>query len=336
MTSSRARRIAAVAAGTVVLAGGAGVAMAANGGNPPASSFFDSVAKHLGVSPQKLQDATKAAAIDQVNQALAAGRITKDQADAMKKRIESGDFPPLGFGRAFGPGPGGPGPGFGLGLGAGPGMVKPFIEDGLSAAAKYLGLSQSTLRTQLSNGKSLADVAKDQKKDVSGLQDAIVASVQSDLDKAVTDKKLTQDQANTAMSALKSHIDDLVNGKLNFRIGPRFEHKGFAIAAGGQLAAAAKYLGLSESALQTQLGNGKSLADVAKAQKKDVTGLEDALVAAQQKQLDKLVTAKKLTQSQADAILSQLKSHVDDLVNANPPAAPRFREARPSGPRFFF
>src|SRR5262245_43222136 len=104
MTSSRARRIAAVAAGTVVLAGGAGVAMAASGGSPPASSFFDSVAKHLGVSPQKLQDATKAAAIDQVNQALADGRITKDQADAMKKRIESGDVPPLGLGRAFGPG----------------------------------------------------------------------------------------------------------------------------------------------------------------------------------------------------------------------------------------
>jgi hypothetical protein len=232
MANSRARRIAAVAAGTVVLAGGAGVAMAANGGNPPASNFFDSVAKHLGVSPQKLQDATKAAAIDQVNQALAAGRITKDQADAMKKRIESGDVPPLGGfgGRAFAPGTGGPGPGFGLG--AGPGMVKPFIEDGLSAAAKYLGLSENALRTQLSNGKSLADVAK--------------------------------------------------------------------------------------------------------AQNKDVKGLEDALVAAQQKQLDKLVTAKKLTQSQADALLSRLKSHVDDLVNANPPAAPRFREARPSGPRFFF
>jgi predicted XRE-type DNA-binding protein len=336
MANSRARRIAAVAAGTVVLAGGAGVAMAANGGDPPASSFFDSVAKHLGVSPQKLQDATKAAAIDQVNQALAAGRITKDQADAMKKRIESGDVPPLGGfgGRAFAPGTGGPGPGFGLG--AGPGMVKPFIEDGLSAAAKYLGLSASALRTQLSNGKSLADVAKAQHKDVNGLQDAIVASVQADLDKAVTAKQLTQDQANAALSAVKSHIGDLVNGKLNFRVGPRFGHKGLVFGAGDQLAAAAKYLGLSESALQTQLRNGKSLADVAKAQNKDVKGLEDALVAAQQKQLDKLVTAKKLTQSQADALLSRLKSHVDDLVNANPPAAPRFREARPSGPRFFF
>jgi hypothetical protein len=323
----------------VVLAGGAGVAMAASGGNPPASNFFDSVAKHLGVSPQKLKDATKAAAIDQVNEALAAGRITKDQADAMKKRIEAGDVPPLGGfgGRAFGPGPGGPGPGAGpgLGLGAGPGMIKPFIDDGLSAAAKYLGLSESALRTQLGNGKSLADVAKAQNKDVSGLQAAIVAAATSDLDKAVADKKLTQAQADAALSALKSHVGDLVNGKLRFRA-PRLEHKGFFFGAGDQLAAAAKYLGLSESALRTQLGNGKSLAAVAKAQGKDVKGLEDALVAAQKTQLDKAVAAKKLTQSQADAILSKLKSHVEDLVNANPSSAPRFREAKPSGPRFFF
>ena len=216
-------------------------------------------------------------------------------------------------------------------------MIQPFIEDGLSAAAKYLGLSESDLRTQLSNGKSLADVAKAQNRDVNGLLDAIVAAAQSDLDKAVTDKKLTQDQANAALTELKSHIGDLVNGQLRLRIpGPRLERRGSAFGAGDQLATAAKYLGLSESALQTQLRNGKSRADVAKAQNKDVKGLEDVLVAAQQKQLDKLVTAKKLTQSQADALLSRLKSHVDDLVNATPPAAPRFRDAKPSGPRFFF
>ena len=104
---------------------------------------------------------------------------------------------------------------------------------------------------------------------------------------------------------------------------------------GDNLDAAAKYLGLSESDLRDKLSNGQSLADVAKAQSKDVGGLQDALVAAEKAQLDKAVADKKLTQSQADDALSAFKSHVDDLVNANPPDRPRFGK-RDGGPRFFF
>ena len=59
-------------------------------------------------------------------------------------------------------------------------------------------------------------------------------------------------------------------------------------------------------------------------------------MASQKAQLDKAVSAKKLTQSQADDVLAKLKSHVDDLVNAKPPDRPAFRERRGAGPRFFF
>jgi hypothetical protein len=322
-----AKRTLAIGAAVAVAAAGGGIAVAATSGTSSGNDFLDSVAKHLGVSRQKLDDATKAAAIDQVDAALSAGRITKAQADALKKRIESGDVPPLGFGRGFDRGPG-------LGLG-GPGMIKPFIDDGLSAAAKYLGLTESALRDKLSNSQSLADVAKAQNKDVNGLQNAIVTAAKADLDKAVADKRLTKAQADQALAALKDHIGDLVNGKLNFRA-PRLVNKGFFFGAGDRLATAAKYLGLSTSDLRTQLRNGKSLADVTKAQNKDVKGLEDALVAAQKTQLDKLVAEKTLTQSQADDILEHLKSRVDDLVKADQAAAPRFRGGRPGPPSFFF
>jgi hypothetical protein len=211
----RSKRAVAIAAVTVAVAGGAGVAVAATSSNSGPSNFLDDVAKHLGISRQKLDDATKAAAIDQVNADLAAGRITKDQADALKKRIESGDVPPLAALRGGGPGFGGRG--FGprgpAGPAGAPGMLKGFLQDGLSAAAKYLGLSESDLRTKLASGQSLADVAKAQKKDVTGLQDAITADAKSRLDKAVADKKLTQAQADGLLSALKSRIDDAVNAK---------------------------------------------------------------------------------------------------------------------------
>ena len=101
--------------GTIVLAVvvGAGTAIAASGDSATSpSAFLDSLAQHLGVSREKLDDAARAAALDQVEAALDAGTITKEQADELKERVESGDVPVfgLGLGRGFGPGFGhGPG-----------------------------------------------------------------------------------------------------------------------------------------------------------------------------------------------------------------------------------
>jgi hypothetical protein len=329
----RSKRMVVVAATTLAVVGGGAAAVAATGSGSRGSDFLDSVAKHLGVSPQKLEDATKAAAVDQVNADLAAGRITQAQADALKKRIEAGNGVLGGpGGPGFGRGPGGPG----FGGPPGPGFGRPAIANEIAAAAKYLGLSEADLRTKLGDGQSLADVAKAQSKDLAGLKTAILDAAKGDLDKAVADKKLTQSQADDIYNGLKSHIDDLVatDVKLRHFGGPGGPDMRFGFGAG--TGAAAKYLGLDESALRDKLRNGQSLADVAKAQNKDVQGLEDAIVASQKARLDRAVSDKKLTQSEADDILAKLKSHVGDLVNAKPSDRPTFRARRGAGPRFFF
>jgi hypothetical protein len=317
MSRFPSKRAIAIGAAALAVAGGGGAAVAATGSGSSPNDFLDSVARHLGISRDKLDEATKAAAIDQVDAQLKAGDITKEQADELKKRIQDGDIPPLGLGRGFGlrGGPDVPG---------GPGLLKAGISDSVAAAAKYLGLSESALRDQLQDGKSLADVAKAQNKDVNGLKDAILASAKSSLDKAVSDKELTQAQADEVYSRLKDRIDDMVNGQLRFRGpgGPGAPH--LFRTFGADLDAAAKYLGLSESALRDQLQDGKSLADVAKAQSKDVDGLKQALLADQKADLDKAVSDKKLTQSQADRIYDGLKDRIDDIVNGDLP--------RPAGP----
>jgi len=317
MSRFPSKRAIAIGAAALVVAGGGGAAVAATGSGSSPNDFLDSVARHLGISRQKLDEATKAAAIDQVDAQLKAGQITQAQADDLKKRIQDGDIPPLGALR-------GGGPGFGFGPGGPGGLLKAGISDSLAAAAKYLGVSESALRDQLNDGKSLADIAKAQNKDVNGLKDAILAAAKTDLDKAVSDKKLTQSQADDVYDRLKDRIDDMVNGQLRLR-GPHFLVKPF----GADLSAAAKYLGLSESALRDQLQDGKSLADVAKAQNKDVTGLKDAILAAQKSALDKAVADKRLTQSQADDIYDNLKDRIDDVVNREPGDVPRLR----GGPR---
>jgi hypothetical protein len=165
------RKIAGGVAGLALLAGAGGAAFAASsspGQRAPADgrdAFLAGVAKRLNVSPKALKDAIEAEA------------------------KEHGGPPLLGPGPGFrgfrgGPPPfGGPPPPAGPPPGRPPGPPGPPgpIMAGLDAAAKYLGLTDAQLRTQLRSGKSLAEIATARSKPLDGLKSAIEAAVTSDL-----------------------------------------------------------------------------------------------------------------------------------------------------------
>ena len=91
-------------------------------------------------------------------------------------------------------------------------------------------------------------------------------------------------------------------------------------------AAVAKYLGLTEAQLVKQLQSGKSLADIAKAQGKTTSGLEQAITAAVKTRLDKAVANKRLTAAQEQKILSGLSAGIE---RPGQQRAVQGREARP-------
>jgi hypothetical protein len=183
-------------------AGGGGAAFATAGKStastpPRQQAFLQDVAKRLGVTEAALTDALKGAAGDQVDAAVAAGKLTKEQGDAIKARIQAGEGIPFFVGP-------GPGPSFGhraLGFGA-----------IFSAAADYLGISTQTLRTDLESGKSLADVAQAAGKSVDGLKTAILDAVKKQLDSEVAAGRLTAAQEQDMFAKLTARIDELVNG----------------------------------------------------------------------------------------------------------------------------
>lgn len=201
MTRLKPKVIAGAVAGLAVAGGGAAVA-ADQLGSPKKENqaVLNDAAKQLGVAPSALSAALKKALENRVDDAVAAGRLTKAQGDELKQRIESGDMP----------------------LFAGPGFHHHGPFGGLDAAATYLGLTDAQLRTQLESGKSLADVAKAQNKSVDGLVQAIVDSAKKNLDAAVAAGRLTQSQADSILADLKSHAADFVNGTA-----PRFGHRRF-------------------------------------------------------------------------------------------------------------
>lgn len=210
--SNRMKVVAGAAAAAAVVGGGAAYA-ASQAWSPKAENqaVIDDAAKQLGVSPDRLSSALENALKNRVDAAVAAGKLTKEEGDALKARIDSGGVPFVLGG--LGPrGMLGPGGHFG-----GP------LMRGLSTAADYLGLSQAELRTQLSSGKTLAQIAKDQGKSVDGLVQALVKDAEAKIDAAVQSGRLTNDEAAKAKSTLEQAVTDLVNGKFpgdKFRAGP--------------------------------------------------------------------------------------------------------------------
>jgi cytochrome c553 len=77
----------------------------------------------------------------------------------------------------------------------------------ITAAATYLGLSQTDLQTQLQAGKSLADVAKARGKSVSGLEDAMVAAITSNIN---ANSALSADQKSAMLAQAKTRIATMV------------------------------------------------------------------------------------------------------------------------------
>jgi polyhydroxyalkanoate synthesis regulator phasin len=178
------------------------------------------------------------------------------------------------------------------------------------------------------------DAAKELGVEPSALSDALKHALENRIDEAVEAGRLTEEQGK----ALKERIDSadvpLVFGGIapgdrpGFGFGPGFGHFGghFGLFAG--LDTAASYLGLDEDELRDRLADGRSLAEIAKAQGKTVDGLVDALVADAEKRIDTAVDGGRLTKEQASELKQDLREHVTVFVNREPGELHRFGERR--------
>ncbi|MFN8104731.1 MAG: hypothetical protein U0U69_09735 [Acidimicrobiia bacterium] len=130
---------------------------------------------------------------DALSKLVADGTITQDQADAVAQALVAarprGDDGPHGGPR------GGHGP-------------------GLAAAATAIGIDESTLRSELQAGKSIAQVASDHGVDAQTVIDAIVADAQAHLAQEVADGRITQDQADQKAADLAARVTAMVNGQM--------------------------------------------------------------------------------------------------------------------------
>ncbi len=217
-----ARRIAALALTGALLAGGTGVAIAAvtkDDGRKAEQAVLDDAAKRLDVTPDQLRDALSQAQDAQIDQAVKDGKLTQKQADAIKARRKQS-------GRVLGGGPGrlgGGGHRFGRGFGPHHGPAGAIFPD----LAKALGVTREQLKTQLRDGKSIADIAKAQGKSLDDVRSSLKADAKTAADKAVKDGDITQAQADDLLAHLDEALEHLGEA------GPVFGHRGHRGGAPG-------------------------------------------------------------------------------------------------------
>jgi hypothetical protein len=151
--------------------------------------------------------------------------------------------------------------------------------------------------------------------DQAKLDKAFVDAVNATADQAVKDGKITQAQADSIKSRYSQGLSAQKGMPFMFGFGPGMLGGGFDMRGSLTTADIASALGMKEQDLITALQSGKSIADVAKAQNKDLATVKQALLDSAKAKLDKEVADKTLTQAQADQIYQNLTNSIDNTLN---------------------
>lgn len=162
----------------------------------PGTDFVARLAEKLGISQDKLQAAIDETQLDMVDEAVAEGRLTDEQANRIRDRIESGEglFPFGGFGKGFA-------------LGRGIGHLGASVND----VADFLGMSVDELRAAMADGQSLAQVADSQGVGADKLKEYLVGQVEESVAQAVKDGRITQTQADEILANAPDRIEQMIN-----------------------------------------------------------------------------------------------------------------------------
>ncbi len=180
------------------------------------------------------------------------------------------------------------------------------------AAAALVGggaaIAADRLTPQQESDTIVADAAKQLGVEASELNAALKQALSNRVDAAVAAGQITQAQGDEMKARIAAGEVPLVG------VGPGGKHRGGHHFV--DLGAAADYLGITDEALKTSLGEGSTLAEIAEEKGKSVDGLKDALSAAARADIAKAVEDGQLTEAQQTEILAGLSDRIDDLVTS--------------------
>jgi polyhydroxyalkanoate synthesis regulator phasin len=145
--------------------------------------YLELLAEELDVSVEELKQARQSARNQLIDEAVAAGKLTPEHAEARK----DGTTDPVER----------------------RGKIGRLALNIFGEAAEILGLSGAEVRAGLKGGKSLADLASEQ--GVSNLKQQLANAIEAKLKQAVDKGNLTQEQADRVSEGLTDRLDRIIN-----------------------------------------------------------------------------------------------------------------------------
>jgi hypothetical protein len=163
------------------------------------NAFISHLSSDLGKSQAQVNAAIQKAIGETLADEVKNKDVTQAQADTIKQKL-AGSQAPCALAGNLGKKPA-PAPGAGAGATTGA-----YMQQLVSAAASALGISDTTLKTNLANGMTLSQIAAAHNPPVTEAQfrTNLISKLKPLLDTAVTNKKLTAAQEQTILQRLQT------------------------------------------------------------------------------------------------------------------------------------
>ena len=181
-------------------------------GNGPLGNFVARLAENLGITQDELEAAIDQTQLEIVDEKVADGTITDEQAANARERIESGDS----FFGAFGQ------RGHKMQMRGGGFHVGPNI-------AEFIGITPEELHEAIQGGQSVVQVAAANGISEEALTDFLLGEIETKLAEAVESGRITQAEADEKLAGAADKIAECIN-----REGPLEKPEGFGSFEGGR------------------------------------------------------------------------------------------------------
>jgi len=151
--------------------------------------FLSRLAENLGISQEQLEAAMRETALEIVDEKVADGTLTEEQAAGIRERIEQGEFP--FFGKPH---------------------HRPHLGGYLGGElAEFLGITAEQFRDARLDGQSIAQIAEANGKSRDEVIDFLVGQMEKDLAAKVEEGKLDQARADEILERFKERVGELVD-----------------------------------------------------------------------------------------------------------------------------
>jgi len=144
--------------------------------------------------------------------------------------------------------------------GGGRGLDNVSVEHLIRTLSSLTGLDPVTIRTELQNGRSLAQIAAANGSSGAALVQAVVDAAKTRLDREVSKGRLTQAEADQLLTTIRDRATTLVNDTtLGTQLADRAAKASQRSTLGWLIQAAADQTGLDQATIRARLRNGETL-----------------------------------------------------------------------------